>query len=175
MTNPEMQDSQKFLLTVPSVPIVPPASWLYSMKPIPKKPQTRWRVSAETAAGMDRVRKLYGHKSWDEFFQAIVQQRDYKPEPTPARLEAIDLKYMLTKLDSIRDLEFKILSRLDDREETYRAIQEELDLTNKHLARLKALMEIALQEDPESSETKPKESSGSKKAETLKKFMEGKG
>ncbi len=153
------------------------------MKNLPKNPRVRLHISPETVASLERTRKLYGNKSWDDFFNALVQRYDFQPIKSPARLEAQDVKLALTKLDDIRQTLLQGMARLErrvmDKETATQTMAEnlatELEQFTSTLNGIKTLLAIGLNAElPEEEGKKGKAKATKKEPDVLSKFLDSK-
>lgn len=110
-----------------------------------KKIQPRWRVTEENALNLERIRRLHGYKSWDDFFQAMIAEQNGTIPPKTEKIESLDITCALTKLDPIQKLQIKILTWLEEHNEASQSLQTELEELNFFLERLNTLLELALQ------------------------------
>ena len=145
--------------------------------------QTRWRLAEETVASLERTRKLYGNKSWDDFFNTLVQRFDFQPIKSPSRLEAQDGKLALSKLDDIRQTFLQGMGRLErrimDKETATQAMAEnlasELEQFTSTLNGIKTLLAIGLNAElPEEEGKKAKAKAAKKEPDVLSKFLDSK-
>lgn len=109
-----------------------------------REPRVRYHVSEATAAKLSLVRREGNYRSWDEFFTAVVRKFDDTPPISPARLEAKDLKMVLTKLDTHRDFLLKILGTQESRDGLFSGLQAGLEEVQQTLVAIRGLLEVAL-------------------------------
>ncbi len=117
-----------------------------------REPRVRYHVSEATAAKLPLVRREGNYRSWDEFFTAVVQKFDETPPISPARLEAKDLKMVLTKLDTHRDFLLKILGTQESRDGLFSGLQAGLEEVQQTLVAIRGLLRVALGENDKTEE-----------------------
>ncbi len=109
-----------------------------------KQKRFNWRVSEGVAAELIQARRLAGHRSWESFFRSVLRKFDDTPPISPARLEAKDLKMVLTKLDIHRDFLLKILGALESRDGLFSGLQAGLEEVQQTLIAIRGLLDVAL-------------------------------
>lgn len=138
------------------------------MKSKPTKPRIRWHVSCETAAMLERVRKISGSKSWDDFFVALVAGWDDMPSKATGVVSNMDWEQVLARLDA---MELNVMGRFDDRDEVTHAFYGEIQNLTEVLTGVRAFLEIAL--PPAIDRAVKSQKMPSRNAEILRKFVEG--
>lgn len=70
----------------------------------PKTPRTRWHVSPETALRLSRLRDAKGFKSWEEFFQALINTEVPERASNQEEEKTSQLKDVENEIRSLREM-----------------------------------------------------------------------